>query len=148
MRTVRMLLVAVVAGSWGGCASLGAHSSDDAIKVISALEDQWIQMAIQHDSAGYERLLAPAFVYTENDEVVPRAQLIKDMTRGTNTITSGKNEDLVVRVSGNTAIATGWLTLVGHGAQGDFNERYRFTDTWQFLDGRWQVLGAHDYIKR
>src|SRR4051812_20949580 len=98
---------------------------------IRQLEDDWIKAVIARDAAAFNRLLAPNFVYTEDDRVYTKEQLIKEVTTSTDTVTSGQNEDLAVRVfGGNTAIATGWLVLSGRGANGPFTVRYRYTDTW------------------
>lgn len=114
---------------------------------IAVLEDEWIQAVIKRDSAAFNRLLGPDFVYTEDDRVYNRTQLIKEITQGTDTVTAGRNDDLVVRVHRGTAIATGWLILKGRGSSGPFERRYRYTDTWMSTAGRWRVIAAHDYLK-
>jgi len=45
-----------------------------------------------------------------------------------------------------TAIVTGWLVVRGRGANGAFDRRYRFTDTWVKRAGRWQIVAAQDYV--
>lgn len=114
---------------------------------IAVLEDAWVKAVIDRDAGAFNRLLAPGFVYTENDRVYTRDQLIKEITQGGDTVTAGRNEDLAVRVYGNTAVATGWLILIGRGSSGAFERRYRYTDTWARLNGRWRVVAAHDYLK-
>ena len=47
---------------------------------------------------------------------------------------------------GGTAVVTGWLMVGGHGPDGSFERRYRFTDTWVNGRGRWQIVAAHDYL--
>ena len=116
---------------------------------ITALEEAWITAVIKRDAAAFDRLLAPDFVYTEDDRVYTKAQLIREVVSSTDTVKAGRNEDLVVRVYGNTAIATGWLVLSGRGAGGPFEVRYRYTDTWLRMGGgnRWRVVAAQDYRK-
>lgn len=114
---------------------------------IAALEEEWIRAVIRRDAGAFNRLLAPSFIYTEDDRVYTKDQLIKEVTTGSDTVTAGRNEDLVVRVHGNTAVATGWLVLVGHGRDGRFERRYRYTDTWLRMGGRWRVIAAQDYLK-
>ena len=114
---------------------------------IAALEDAWIQAVIKRDAAAFNRLLGPDFVYTEDHRIYTKDQLIKEITTGSDTVTSGRNEDLVVRVHGTTAIATGWLILAGRGGAASFERRYRYTDTWLKTGGRWRVIAAHDYLK-
>jgi ketosteroid isomerase-like protein len=116
-------------------------------KQIAALEDEWIKALVRRDAVAFDRLLAPDFFYTEDDHVVSRQQLIKDVTTGSDTVTGGRNEDLMVRVYGNAAVATGWLIVQGRGPSGPSEVRYRYTDTWVKLGGRWRVVAAHDYKK-
>jgi hypothetical protein len=40
----------------------------------------------------------------------------------------------------------GWLVVRGRGANGAFDRRYRFTDTWVKRAGRWQIVAAQDYV--
>lgn len=126
---------------------------------IAALEDAWIRAVIARDAAAFKRLLHRDFVYTENDRVYTRDQLIAEVTTTADTTTAGRNENLVVRVHGPVAIATGWLVLSGRSGGRPFERRYRYTDTWLKVGsgaagaggaggagGRWRVLAAHDYL--
>jgi ketosteroid isomerase-like protein len=146
MRAFRALVLGVAIASVpvpvSAQASLAATK-----KQIAQLEDTWIQAVIKRDVAAFDRLLAPSFVYTEDDRVYSRSELIKEMTAGADTVKSGRNEDLTVRVYGNTAVATGWLILAGRNAKGSFERRYRYTDTWQKSGNTWRVIAAHDYLK-
>jgi ketosteroid isomerase-like protein len=115
-------------------------------RTLYRLEDQWTQALVRRDGAAFDRLLAPRFVYTENDQVMTKAQLIDAVVRGADTVESAGNEDMKAYVYGNTAVVTGWLIVKGRGKDGAFNRRYRYTDTWVNRSGRWQVIAAHDYL--
>ena len=110
------------------------------------LEDEWTRALVRRDAAAFERLLAPRFVYTENDAMMTRRELIDALVRGADTAESAANEDMKAHVYGNTAVVTGWLIVKGRGKDGAFNRRYRYTDTWVNRGGRWQVIAAHDYL--
>ena len=138
-----MLSVALLVAPTSGHAQALAATK----RQIAALEEDWIKAVVKRDAAAFDRLLAPSFVYTEDDRVYTKAQLIKEVTTGSDTVTAGRNEDLTVRVYGNTAIATGWLILVGRGASGAFERRFRYTDTWLRTGNRWRVIAAQDYLK-
>jgi ketosteroid isomerase-like protein len=144
MRRARWSLVLLVILSVSS--SLPAQAAA-AKRQIAVLEEAWIKGVIKRDAGAFSRLLMPDFVYTEDDRVYTKEQLIKEVTTGSDTVTSGRNEDLTVRVHGNTAIATGWLILIGRGSSGAFERRYRYTDTWIKDGGRWRVLAAQDYLK-
>jgi ketosteroid isomerase-like protein len=115
-------------------------------RTLFALEEEWTRALVRRDAATFERLLAPQFVYTENDQVMTREELIRGVVSGSDTVTSAGNEDMRAYVHGTTAIVTGWLVARGRGPSGPFNRRYRYTDTWLYRDGRWRVIGAQDYL--
>jgi ketosteroid isomerase-like protein len=147
MRGARWALF-LVAFSVVGAATARGQAAADPKRQIAALEDEWIKAVVRRDAMAFNRLLAPNFVYTEDDRVYTREQLIREITTSSDTVTGGRNEDLSVRLFGpQTAVVTGWLVLQGRGAGGPFTVRYRYTDTWVKFGGRWRVVAAHDYKK-
>jgi ketosteroid isomerase-like protein len=115
-------------------------------RTLFALEEEWTHALVRRDAATFERLLAPQFVYTENDQVMTREELIRGVVSGSDTVVSAGNEDMRAYVHGTTAVVTGWLLAQGRGPSGPFNRRYRYTDTWLYGDGRWRVIAAQDYL--
>ena len=57
------------------------------------------------------------------------------------------NEDMYIHDYGATAVVTGILVVRGTGKDGAFSRRYRYTDTWLRMDGRWRVIAAQDYLR-
>jgi ketosteroid isomerase-like protein len=137
----------LIAALWLLAPALSPAQASASRRQIAQLEDAWVRAVIARDSVAFDRLLAPGFVYTEDDRVYSKEQLIREVVHGSDRVTSGRNEDLSVRLYGNTAIATGWLVLEGRGSSGAFTRRYRYTDTWVRLNGRWRVVAAQDYLK-
>ena len=124
----------------------GSASSADA-RAILRLEDQWAAAVVKRDGATFQRLLAPGFVYTENDRLMTRDDVIRSVTSGSDTVTDARNEGMEVhRFGPSTAIVTGWLVMRGRGAGGPFDRRYRFTDSWVRTGGRWRIVAAQDYL--
>ena len=113
---------------------------------LRRLEEAWAQAVIRRDSMAFRRLLHPRFVYTENERVMNKTELIREIVYGTDTVESAGNEDMKVYMHGATAVVTGILTLRGRGASGAFDRRFRYTDTWIQRGGRWQVIAAQDYL--
>jgi ketosteroid isomerase-like protein len=154
----RSLLVVVILAATGACTSRSADESQSKAdqpatsgtsteQALLALENAWPQAVVKRDTATFERTLAPRFVYTEDSVVINRGDLIKGMASGPDTVESGGNEDMKVHDFGNnTAVVTGVLVLRGRGKDAPFTRRYRYTDTWMFRDGRWQVVAAQDYL--
>ena len=109
------------------------------------LEDEWTRALINRDARMFDRLLAPNFVYTENATVMSRDEVIKSVT-GSDRVESARNEGMRVHDFGDVQVITGVLRLRGRGTHGSFDRRYRFTDTWQRRNGRWQIIAAQDYL--
>ncbi|HEX7977807.1 MAG TPA: nuclear transport factor 2 family protein [Gemmatimonadaceae bacterium] len=111
------------------------------------LENQWTTGLVKRDRALFEKLLAPKFVYTENDQLMSRADVIHEVAEGSDRVTAAHNEGMVVHeFAPNAAAVTGWLIVNGKGKSGAFTHRYRFTDTWVKGDQGWQIVAAQDYL--
>ena len=129
-----------------GAQTPAARPATSVERTLFRLEDEWTRALVRRDAAAFDRLLAPRFVYTENEQVMTKPQLIEAVTGGPDTVESAANEDMKAYVYPNTAVVTGWLVVRGRGKDGAFYRRYRYTDTWVHRRGRWQVIAAHDYL--
>ena len=126
---------------------LAVDLQDPDAKALLKLEDDWATALVKRDSVTFERLLADGFVYTENDQTMDRAAVIKSVVAGTDTVVAAHNEEMVVHRYGTvTAVVTGWLIVDVRGSEGELTRSYRFTDTWVKRGGRWRIVAAHDYI--
>lgn len=109
------------------------------------LEDQWTSALVRRDTRTFERLLAPNFIYTEDASLMSRSDVIKSVT-GPDVVTWARNEGMKAHDFGEVQVVTGVLHLRGKSKQGQFDRRYRFTDTWQRRNGQWQIIAAQDYL--
>jgi hypothetical protein len=126
---------------------LAARVQDPDTKAVLKLEDDWASALVKRDSMTFERLLADGFVYTENDQTMDRAAVIKSVVAGTDTVVAAHNEEMQVHRYGTvTAVVTGWLIVDVRGSAGALTHSYRFTDTWVKRNGKWQIVAAQDYI--
>jgi len=114
--------------------------------VILRLENDWARALLNHDESVFNKLLADDFIYTENDKLYSRAEVIQSVMSVTDTVNSAYNEDMQVHIKDKTAIVTGWLLVNGKGVDGTFKRKYRFTDVWLNQKGNWQLIAAHDYL--
>ena len=111
------------------------------------LENGWTTGLVKRDRVLFEKLLAPKFVYTENDKLMSRADVIHEVAEGSDRVTAAHNEEMVVHEYGpTTAVVTGWLIVSGEGKSGKYTNRYRFTDTWVKGSAGWQIVAAQDYL--
>jgi len=144
MRRTLILSALVVALS---TSVLGAQKQPSVSAELTSLENQWASGLVKRDRALFERLLAPRFVYTENDKLSRRADVLHEVAEGTDTTTAAHNEGMEVHQFGpTTSVVTGWLTVRGRGKGGPFLHRYRFTDTWVKGSAGWQIVAAQDYL--
>jgi ketosteroid isomerase-like protein len=113
---------------------------------LVTLEDDWARALVRRDTVVFQRLLAPGFVYSENDQTMTRDDVLRGVISGPDTVAAAANEDMKVHRFGTTALVTGWLVVRGRGPDGAFERRYRYTDTWMKRGNKWQIVGAHDYL--
>jgi len=126
---------------------LAVNVQDTDERALLRLEDDWASALVKRDRVTFERLLADGFVYTENDQVMDRRAVLNSVVAGSDTVAAAHNDSMVVHRFGSvTAVVTGWLVVGGRGANGQFQRRYRFTDTWVKRGGRWQIVAAQDYV--
>jgi ketosteroid isomerase-like protein len=114
-------------------------------RTLFRLEDDWTRALVRRDAAMFRRLLAPRWVYSDERGTMGKEQLIAELTAGSDTVTAARNEDMRAYVYGDAAVVTGILVTEGRGKDGPFRHRYRYTDTWVRLGGRWQCVASQDY---
>ena len=144
----RSLLVLAFSATAVDAQSKTKEVKPGAVELIR-LENAWATGLVKRDGSLFDKLLAPKFVYTEDDKLMRRAQVLHDITAGTDTVTAARNDGMEVHQFGSsTAVVTGWLIVEGRGKGGAFTHRYRFTDTWVKRKGSWQIVAAQDYLAR
>jgi len=126
--------------------SMHAQTTASDSAAIIRLEDGWARALVKRDAAFFRRTLAPGFVYTEDDRLMSRNDVLRDAISGTDTVTASHNEGMVVHGFGSTGVVTGILVIEGRSAGKPFVHRYRFTDTWVRQPAGWQIVAAQDYL--
>ncbi|CAN5411300.1 hypothetical protein BH09GEM1_BH09GEM1_47880 [soil metagenome] len=129
--------------------SLGAQAQQAnkaAEQALFKLENDWTQAVVKRDAAIMHRLTAPKWVYSDESGVMEREAGIKAFTTGSDTVREASNEKMRALIYDNSAVVIGVLVMKGRGPNGAFTNRYRYTDTWVRLDGRWQCIASQDYL--
>ena len=145
----RALFVAAAVAAIAGSAAAQAAARPPAgttERRLRQLEDDFAQAVVRRDAAAIRRLVAPKWVYSDESGVLTREEGIRAFTSGPDTITSAGNDSMRVISYGSTAVVIGVLWMKGRGPSGEFTRRYRYTDTWMKLEGRWQCIAAQDYL--
>jgi ketosteroid isomerase-like protein len=107
---------------------------------LSELNRNYVRAVAEADVAWFDANLAPDFCNTNPDgSLLDRKAFLAQIGRGS----SVKNlceHDVVIRILGDFAIIharTSYQKADGAAGGG------RYTDDWQFRDGRWQCVSAH-----
>lgn len=125
------------------CAQASSKADEQA---LFRLENDWTRAVVKRDAAIMHRLTAPKWVYSDESGVMEREAGIKAFTTGTDTVREASNEAMRALVYDRSAVVIGVLVMKGRGAKGAFTNRYRYTDTWAKLDGRWECVASQDYL--
>ena len=126
-------------------AQLSARQNS-AERELFRLENEWAHAVVKRDAAILHRMTALRWVYSDETGVMEREAGIKAFTTGTDTVRDASNERMRALLYDNSAVVIGVLVMKGSGASGPFTNRYRYTDSWVKLDGRWQCVASQDYL--
>ncbi|HMH05520.1 MAG TPA: nuclear transport factor 2 family protein, partial [Terriglobales bacterium] len=118
-------------------------SAAEASKLI-ALENAWNQAQLHHDSKALNGLISDAFAYTDYDgTVMNKAQFLADLQDPDYRANLIANEDARVISYPNAAIVIGTYHTKGTYKRQPFEHYGRFTDTWIYLNSKWQCVASH-----
>jgi ketosteroid isomerase-like protein len=122
--------------------SPSSPASDEA--VILKIEQDWADALVKADVAAIEKFVAEDWIVTDPEGmIVTRAQETADLKSGTVKFESFHNDELKVRVVGDTAVVHGLETEKSSFRGKDSSGQYRFTDTFVKRNGQWQCVATH-----
>jgi ketosteroid isomerase-like protein len=112
----------------------------DHLDALKTLNRDYVRSVQDADVTWFERHLADDFMNSNPDgSIVDRAQFLTQIARGSS-VTGLHEHDVNIRVLGDFAIIharTAYIKADGSKGAG------RYTDDWQWRDGRWQCVSAH-----
>jgi ketosteroid isomerase-like protein len=116
----------------------------DVEKMISKMEDDWAAALLNADLAAIDRIEAPDYTLADQDgNLMTRSQSDAELKAGDYKATAFKNDEVKVRVYGDTAIVSGLETETSTYKGKDSSGQYRFTDVFVKRDGGWQAVATH-----
>ncbi|HEU4878060.1 MAG TPA: nuclear transport factor 2 family protein [Gemmatimonadaceae bacterium] len=145
MRIVRALVVGFILLSASAANAQARPSTASIRKAVFALEEEWTRALIKVDTAAFKRITVPEFVYTEDNVMMNRRELLHAIVTG-DKVDWSANEGMQLHDHFPAAIVTGILITKGRNKTGAYTNRYRFTDTWLYRDGKWRAIAAQDYL--
>ena len=146
MRTLSLCLaVCAMIAAASPTAGQQSASTSTTSRQLFRLEDQWAAALVKRDANFFRATLHPDYVYSDERGVFGKDQVIADQVGGTDTVVYAGNQDMKAHVHGSAAVVTGILIVRGRGANGRFEHRYRYTDTWAKDGQRWLMVASQDY---
>lgn len=121
-----------------------AATPDSARIQLDRAERAWLDAYVDDDREAMARVLASGFTITFSDGSVQTRDAVIVSLNPDEPPDDGPvhyTEDRIIRVIRTTAILSG--VYVSPGDEGEPDTRARYTDTWMWLDGRWQVVASH-----
>ena len=104
----------------------------------------WNQLRLQGDAKALAPLLADDWLLTHSDgRVQHKADYLHELTTRQRRNTRIDNEDVRVRLHGDTAVITGTSVQAAISDGKPWEGRFRFTRVWLLRDGQWQMLASH-----
>lgn len=113
-----------------------------AAEEIVALERARLEALGRADADALAPMFHPDLVVTLDSLVRTRDQILERMREQAKSglVIDETGDDIVVRVYGDAAVATGVAVTV---APDGVTKRARFTSTWIWSDGRWRIVSGH-----
>ena len=138
--TMFATFVASVASAQKAPSSGGARADSEFV----TLERRWNEAFKNRDGAALDRILAPDFVFTDDEgHTFTKAEYIDAVLRLVK-VGSYQLSDIAVRVHGTTAVVTGLWTGSFSIDGVDGSGALRYTDTFIKTSGTWRVLASHE----
>ncbi len=117
------------------------------VEELKRLEDEWLNSYLRGDKATFDRVVADDFTGTDESAVLRNKAQERELVQApppSPIKVSLTNEEVQVRLHGDTAIVTGRIVQKAERpGQDSFGFQSRFTDTFLKRQGRWQVVARH-----
>ena len=133
MRSTALLLCAAAA------VLIAAGPEDE----IRAAEKAWIGAVTKQDAATLEKTLAAQLIYAHSTGIIEdKAQYLARLKSGAQRYATIEQENLTIRVYGNSAVAHSKVRMTGKSDKRDFDDRLMMIHFWVKQGGSWQLV-AH-----
>ena len=113
--------------------------------LLVELERQMSEALAREDAAVLNRLWSDDLVFTSpNGHMTNKTQRLAGQKPSAQSAQLANiNDEVKVRVYGNTAVVTVLSTWKGKAGTQEFSDQYQATHVWVKQRGRWQLVAAH-----
>jgi hypothetical protein len=119
----------------------GGHMTENERK-IAELENRVIAADVKNDPATFEELLADDAILTSQDGGIFNKAFVISMHQppGAAKFSRYEMSEMIIKVYGMSAITNCRVDLTHNGV----DAAIRFSRTWVFHNGRWQIVAGHN----
>lgn len=108
------------------------------------MEHLWNEAQMNRDARALEGMIGANFVNTEYDgEVSDKAKFLADIKDPQFNLSNIAIQDVKVSMYADSAVVVGLYRTKGSYQGKPYEHTGRFTDTWVFIEGRWQCVASH-----
>jgi uncharacterized protein (TIGR02246 family) len=123
------------------------HTATELEPALKKASDDYDKALKTKDAGLFERLLTEDYESTnETGQVRNKKDDIANMTSPDLVFSSIKSEDKKFRIYRNAAVETGSYSAEGTYKGKAFSEKGRYTSTWIYKDGKWQMVADHTSV--
>ncbi|MBX7187778.1 MAG: nuclear transport factor 2 family protein [Vicinamibacteria bacterium] len=114
------------------------------IQELAAKDATWNDLRLKPDVPGLDRLLVDDWKLTHSDgRVQTKAEYLAELKSRTRANQAIRNEDVEVRLYGETGVVTGASIQSGVTNGQPFSGHFRFTRVWIRHAGAWRMVASH-----
>ena len=111
---------------------------------LEQADTAWNQLRLKGDAQTLAPLLADDWLLTHSDgRIQHKADYLQELATRQRRNTRIDNEDVQVRLHGDTAVITGTSVQAAVSDGKPWEGRFRFTRVWVLRDGNWQMVASH-----
>jgi hypothetical protein len=143
MLRVTCCSVLLIIASIGQAAAQKSKDDSQQNKLL-VMEHLWNEAQVSRDARALDSMIGTQFVNTEYDgEVSDKSKFLADVRDPQFKPDSLTIQDLKVNMYADSAVVVGIYHTKGIYQGKPYDHFGRFTDTWVFIEGRWQCVASH-----
>lgn len=134
-------------GQWQIVSEMGSekpHTPEELEPALKKVSEKYDKALRARDKEAFEKLLAEDYSSTNNEgKIRTREQDIAMMFDPELKLDKMSTTDKKFKIHKNVAVETGQYDVKGSYKGEEFSETGRYTSTWIYKDGKWQIVADH-----